>query len=284
MREGQIIKSISGEYTIASNNEKIVCKPRGVFRYKGMTPKVGDLVKFDGKSIYEIKNRKNDLIRPVIANVDKAFLVFSVKEPELNLNLLDRMLAIIEFNNIEAIIVFTKLDLLEDKTEYEIVKEYYQKIGYTIYESSKDFLPHDLLSELDGNVCVLTGQSGVGKSTLLNHFDENLNIKTNEISQALGRGKHTTRHVELLPLGGGYLADTPGFGTVDFIGMDLSSMSHAFVEFFESLPNCKFGQCLHINEPNCEVKRKVENNEILKSRYENYLLFMKEIQETKKKY
>jgi len=286
MREGQIIKSISGEYTIALGKDKIVCKPRGVFRYKGMSPKVGDivLVNEETRSIIEIKKRKNDLIRPVIANVDKAFLVFSVKEPELNLNLLDRMIAIIEYNNIEAVIVFTKLDLLEEKEEYFKIRDYYKKIGYTIYESSKDLLPYELLDELKDNVCVLTGQSGVGKSTLLNQFDSNLNIKTNEISQALGRGKHTTRHVELLSLGDGYLADTPGFGTVDFTGIDAYTLSQQFREFFEALPNCKYGQCLHINEPNCEVKRKIENNEILKSRYENYLLFVKEIQETKKKY
>ena len=286
MREGQIIKSISGEYTIALGKDKIVCKPRGVFRYKGMTPKVGDsvLVNEETRSIIEIKKRKNDLIRPVIANVDKAFLVFSVKEPELNLNLLDRMIAIIEYNNIEAVIVFTKLDLLVDKEEYHLIRDYYKKIGYTIYESSKDLLPYELLDELKDNVCVLTGQSGVGKSTLLNQFDSSLNIKTNEISQALGRGKHTTRHVELLSLGEGYLADTPGFGTVDFTGIDAYTLSQQFREFFEALPNCKYGQCLHINEPNCEVKRRIENNEILKSRYENYLLFVKEIQETKKKY
>ena len=207
-----------------------------------------------------------------------------MKEPELNLNLLDRMIAIIEYNNIEAVIVFTKLDLLEEKEEYFKIRDYYKKIGYTIYESSKDLLPYELLDELKDNVCVLTGQSGVGKSTLLNQFDSSLNIKTNEISQALGRGKHTTRHVELLSLGDGYLADTPGFGTVDFIGIDAYTLSQQFREFFEALPNCKYGQCLHINEPNCEVKRKIENNEILKSRYENYLLFVKEIQETKKKY
>ena len=159
-----------------------------------------------------------------------------------------------------------------------------QFMEITFYESSKDLLPYELLDELKDNVCVLTGQSGVGKSTLLNQFDSNLNIKTNEISQALGRGKHTTRHVELLSLGDGYLADTPGFGTVDFTGIDAYTLSQQFREFFEALPNCKYGQCLHINEPNCEVKRKIENNEILKSRYENYLLFVKEIQETKKKY
>lgn len=286
MREGKIIKSISGEYTIETSDSKIICKPRGIFRYKGMTPKVGDevLVNEETKSILEIKPRKNDLIRPVIANVDKAFLVFSVKEPELNLNLLDRMLAIIEFNNIEPIIIFTKLDLLSEVEYYNNIKEYYKKIGYKIYESSKEYLPTEVLPEIEGKLCVLAGQSGVGKSTLLNNFDSSLTLKTNEISKALGRGKHTTRHVELLEIANGYLADTPGFGTVDFIGMEAIDLSQSFREFFDSVKKCKFSQCLHINEPNCEVKRKVESGDILKSRYENYLLFVKEISTYKKKY
>lgn len=286
MREGQIVKSISGEYTIETSDSKIICKPRGIFRYKGMTPKVGDnvLVNEETKSILEIKPRKNDLIRPVIANVDKAFLVFSVKEPELNLNLLDRMLAIIEFNNIEPIIIFTKLDLLSDLEYYNNIKEYYKKIGYKVYESSKEYLPTEVLPEIEGNLCVLAGQSGVGKSTLLNNFDSSLTLKTNEISKALGRGKHTTRHVELMAISRGYLADTPGFGTVDFTEMEVVDLSQSFREFFDSVKNCKFSQCLHINEPNCEVKRKVESGEILKSRYENYLLFAKEIATYKKKY
>lgn len=286
MREGQIIKSISGEYTIVTNKEKIVCKPRGIFRYKGMSPKVGDFVTYDevSKSIVKIKERKNDLIRPVICNVDKAFLVFSLKEPELNLNLLDRLLAIIEFNNIEAIIVFTKLDLLSDYSYYNIIKEYYSKIGYKIYESSINALPFDILEEVKGNLCVLAGQSGVGKSTLLNNADPTLELKTSEISQALGRGKHTTRHVELMEIASGYLADTPGFGTVDFTDMEISDLSHSFKEFFNCSDKCKYSMCHHINEPGCEVKRLVESGEILKSRYDNYLLFAKEIKEYKKKY
>lgn len=286
MKEGQIIKSISGEYTIFTGEEKIVCKPRGIFRYKGMTPKVGDyvLVNDDTKSIVGIKPRKNDLIRPVICNVDKAFLVFSVKEPDLNLNLLDRLLAIIEFNNIEAVIVFTKLDLLTDYEKYTKIRDYYASLGYKIYESSISALPADIVNEVKSNLCVLAGQSGVGKSTLLNNIDPRLKLKTSEISQALGRGKHTTRHVELIEINSGYLADTPGFGTVDFCDMEVSDLSHSFIEFFSHLGKCKYSTCLHINEPGCEVKKLVEDGAILKSRYDNYLLFVKEIKDSKKKY
>lgn len=278
---GLIIKSISGEYTILKDNIKYVCKPRGVFRYKGMTPKVGDYVSFTDNTITEITPRRNDLERPFVSNIDKAFLVFSVKEPDLNMNLLDRMLAVMEFNDIKPIIVFTKLDLLNGDTkakcEYEKVKAYYEKIGYTTYSSSIESLPKELIEETKGAICCLAGQSGVGKSTLLNLYDSSLNLKTDTISYALGRGKHTTRHIELLEINGGFIIDTPGFGSLDFSGMDVASLSHSFLEFFEASKNCKYNMCLHLNEPNCKVKEEVENGTILKSRYENYLLFIDEI-------
>lgn len=276
---GLIVKAISGEYTILKNGERFVCKPRGVFRYKEMTPKVGDYVLFDDKTIYEIKERKNDLIRPFVSNIDKAFLVFSVKDPDLNLNLLDRMLAVIEFNDIKPIIIFTKLDLLkeEEKEDFNIINNYYEKIGYKTYLSSKDNLPSELDKEMKGAICCLAGQSGVGKSTLLNLYDASLNLKTDEISYALGRGKHTTRHVELIELNEGFIIDTPGFGSLDFIDMTVEDLSQSFVEFFEASKKCKYGMCLHLNEPGCMVKEKVENNTIFKSRYDNYLLFVDEI-------
>ena len=189
--------------------------------------------------------------------------------------------------NILPILVFNKMDLLNEEELIETKKiiDYYNKIGYTTLQTSTKLNEIDNLEKLlENKISFFTGQSGVGKSSILNVLDPSLSIKTAEISKALGRGKHTTRHVELLSLGEGYLADTPGFGTVDFTGIDAYTLSQQFREFFEALPNCKYGQCLHINEPNCEVKRRIENNEILKSRYENYLLFVKEIQETKKKY
>ena len=282
MLNGLIVKSISGEYDVAVNDTIYTCKPRGVFRYQEKNVKVGDHVEIDPvtKSILKIHKRKNDLVRPVIANIDKAFLVFSVKEPELNLNLLDRLISIMEFNNIESIIVFSKIDLLPEteKAEYEVIKTYYQNIGYKVYEVDKEKNDEKILEEFKDSVCVLAGQSGVGKSSILNKIDENLLIKTNEISHALGRGKHTTRHVELHKIGKGYLADAPGFGIVDFTDFDQLTLSHTFVEFFEKSDNCKFSKCLHINEPKCFVKEEVENGNILKSRYENYLLFSKEIE------
>lgn len=286
MQKGLIIKAISGEYKIITDErEEFVCKPRGLFRYKEKTPKVGDIVDFDLKTriILRIHPRRNELDRPIIANLDKAFLTFSVREPDLNLNLLDRLISIVEYNDIEIVIVFTKLDLLADKGEFEPIRAYYEKIGYRVYTSGFG-LPYDeIKAEVNDNVCCFAGQSGVGKSTLLNFFDHTLNLKTQEISEALGRGKHTTRHTELISVGTGWVADTPGFGNVDFPFDDLLSLSHSFVEFFEKSDDCKFRGCLHLEEPGCAVRELADAGEILRSRYQNYRIFSDELKEKQRK-
>lgn len=275
--QGLIIKIISGDYFVKVNDEVIKCKPLGVFRHKKITPKVGDIVEVEDNTIIKIQDRKNELIRPVVANIDKVFIVTSLVEPDLNLNLLDRIICQAEYNNIEIILVFTKVDLT-DHTKYNNIFEYYKSLDYKIFLAPTDY--ELIKQEINDNVCVVAGQSGVGKSTLINLFD-NFNIKTDEISKALGRGKHTTRCSELLQVGTGFIADTPGFGMVD-LDMDLVSLSHSFKEFFEC--KCKFNPCLHLNEPHCQVKEKVNNNEILKSRYDNYLDFVNEIKNKKIKY
>ena len=280
---GLVIKSISGEYTVSCGDNLYVCKPRGVFRYKDENVKVGDYVDFDKDEliIKEVKKRKNDLNRPVIANVDKAFLVFSYVEPDLNLNLLDRMISIFEYLDIDICIIFSKSDLV-DENKYQEIKSYYEKIGYRCYESSIDSFDKGIIEEIKDSICVLAGQSGVGKTTLLNNLDKELRLKTDLISYALGRGKHTTRHIELYKVAGGYLGDAPGFGNIDFDDIDELTLSHTFKEFFEVSDDCKFkNHCLHVNEPGCMVKEKVESKEILKSRYDNYLIFIKEIKEKK---
>lgn len=284
---GLIIKSISGEYTVISDNKQYVCKPRGTFRLNEQSPKVGDLVEFDfkTKTIMAILPRKNELIRPVVANIDKVFLIFSVTEPDLNLNLLDRLISIVEYNDIEIVIVFTKLDLLTDRQEFDKISEYYQKIGYKVYETGIGISLDLLKEEFPNHICVFAGQSGTGKSTLLNFFDPSFNLRTSEISYALNRGKHTTRHTELLPFNGGWIADTPGFGNIDFPFDDLLTYSHTFVEFFKNSNNCKFNRCIHLDEPNCWIKKLVNEGEILITRYNNYRLFAEEIKENiKNKY
>ncbi|MDY0363401.1 MAG: ribosome small subunit-dependent GTPase A [Bacilli bacterium] len=281
---GLVIKLISGDYTVRTSNKDFICKGRGVFRHIDQEIIVGDLVEIDinTNTIINVLPRKNRLARPSVSNVDKVFLVFSVQEPDLNLNLLDRLISYYEYLGLEIIIIFTKLDLLSSN-KYENIINYYQSLGYkifktSIYESNKI----EILKEFDNSISVLSGQSGVGKSSLLNAIGQDLNIKTDKISYALNRGKHTTRHVELLDISKGLVADTPGFGTIDFEDIDEVTLSHTFVEFFKLSAKCKFNGCLHINEPGCAVIKAYNEKNILQSRYSNYLGFIKEIKELKK--
>lgn len=272
---GIVVKVISGEYFVNVNDEIYCCKPLGVFRHKKISPRVGDIVIIENNTIIRIEPRKNELVRPVVANVDKVFIVTSLIEPDLNLNLLDRIICQAEFVNIEIIIVFSKADLI-NISDYQEVMDYYKSLGYKVFLSPNDYLY--IKEEIEDSICVVAGQSGVGKSTLINLFDD-FNIKTDAISKALGRGKHTTRCSELLKVGTGYIADTPGFGTLDLM-MDVVPLSQTFREFFAC--QCKYNPCTHLNEPSCSVKEKVNNDEIRKSRYENYKAFVNEINKKKK--
>lgn len=275
---GLIIKSISGDYDCYLEDGSIItCKPLGIFRLNKITPKVGDYVKIENGKIASIEKRKNDFERPVVANIQKNFIVTSVVEPDLNLNLLDRLISITEYNGIEAILLFTKMDLVktkEIKDKLDDIFNYYRNIGYKVY-LLPDIDKEKVIKEINNNICVLSGQSGVGKSTFINDVT-GLNIKTDEISKVLGRGKHTTRHTELIRINDGWIADTPGFGNIE-LKLDEVSLSHTFVEFFKC--KCKYNGCLHLKEPGCLVLEKVEKGEILKSRYDNYLQFIKEIRD-----
>lgn len=271
---GRIIKNISNDYTIESDNKLYICKPCGKLRMKNITPLVGDFVEFDENNNYllNILPRKNELIRPSIANVDYGVIVQSVKDPDLDLVLLDKSLTIISYNNITPIIYFSKLDLL-NKEELEKINtyiSYYQQIGYLVSTT-----PVDLLNKIKEKTVVLTGQSGAGKSTLLNTIDPNLNLKTAEISYALGRGKHTTRHTELFHTHNTFIVDTPGFSKIDFIGMSNIAIRDNMKEMFDNLEYCKYQDCMHVSEDGCHVIELVNNNKILKSRYQNYLNFIK---------
>ena len=266
---GRIVKNISNDYTVKVNEEKIVCKPRGVFRNKKITPLVGDIVQIENNVIQEIYPRKNELIRPPLSNIDNAFIITSVVDPIFNSNLLDKMINIIEYNNIKPILIFTKLDLLENKEEINNIISYYKKIGYEVYLNTELDKIKTLFKD---KLTIFTGQTGVGKSTLINSLDSSLKLNTNEISKALGRGKHTTRHTELYDLYGGLVADTPGFSSLDFIDMDIYDIRDNFIEFNDYKEKCKYKDCMHIDEDDCEVKRNLDN--ILFSRYENYKKFI----------
>lgn len=275
MTEGKIVKQISNDYTVNVDNKLYVCKARGKFRNMGITPLVGDnaLIDCDTKYIIEIKKRKNELVRPSIANVDQAVIVMSNKIPEFSLDLLDKLICIIEYNNIEPIIYVSKIDLLDEIEKNNLYKilDYYKKIGYRVYT---DLSIKEVFKD---KVTVFVGQSGAGKSTLLNKLDSTLELLTGDVSYALGRGKHTTRHVELLEVLGGLIADTPGFSKISFIGMTKGDIRDNFIEFNNYREYCKYKDCMHNLEDDCMIKKEINNN-ILKSRYDNYIKFISEVE------
>ena len=275
--QGQIIKQISNLYTVKVGDMLYGCRARGKFRKDNISPMVGDYVIINPEDnvIESILERKNELDRPVIANVDMAFIVTSTKKPNLDLNLLDKLISVITFNDIEPVICFTKLDLLNDVERENIdnLKKYYEMIGINcVYNTDTA----EIKRLLNNNIVVLAGQTGAGKSSLLNKLDENLDIETNEISEALGRGKHTTRHVELYEISDGYIADTPGFSALDLKDMNKEQLRDTFVEFRNY--ECKFRDCMHHKESKCGVKEALEDKMILQSRYNNYLLFLEEVE------
>lgn len=269
-----IVKNISDIYTVKYNNSLYECKAKGIFRKDKITPLVGDKVEIDieKKVITKICERRNLLVRPPVSNIDQVLVVVSVKKPEFSSTLLDKLLNIIEFNNITPIICITKLDLLNNNSIDKYI-DYYRRIGYKVVKNT-DY--NDLKNLFKNKISVLTGQSGVGKSTLLNMLDSTLRLNTNEISIALGRGKHTTRHVELIELFDGLVADTPGFSCIDFNDMTKYDIRDNMIEFNEYKDKCKYKDCMHIKEEECEIKKMVQSGEILDTRYENYKKFVEQ--------
>ena len=274
---GQITRIISNLYTVKVDDAKYGCRARGVFRKNGITPVVGDnvVVDIDDNVIMEVLPRRNELKRPVIANVDMAFIVTSTKKPNLDLVLLDKLISMITFNNIEPVIILTKLDLLTASELEDIsnLRKYYEMIGIKVFYNT-DVV--DIKKIIKNKIIVLAGQTGAGKSSLINRIDKTLDVKTDEISEALGRGKHTTRHVELYEIADGLIADTPGFSALDLNEMDKYQLRDTFIEFRNY--ECKFRDCMHNKEKGCAVKEAIENKEILKTRYNNYLSFLEELE------
>ena len=285
MLEGVIIKGIGGFYYVKTKGKVYECRARGLFREEKVKPLVGDRVLIrvneDGSGyVEEIKERKTELLRPPVANINQAIIVMSIKSPNINLWLLDRFLVMAEHEGLDIIIALSKIDLVEEEKVNEI-KSIYEKAGYDVIKLSnvdKEGVM-EISDQLKGKMTVFAGPSGVGKSTLLNSIDKTLKLETGIVSEKTSRGKHTTRHVELMDLGDEtYVLDTPGFSSLelDFIE-EPEELSHYFKEFMDGDDMCKFTGCLHDKEPNCSVKARVEKGIIAKERYENYLKVLEEV-------
>lgn len=293
MLNGRIMKGIGGFYYVDTEQGLYECRARGIFRKNKQTPLVGDRVKIsvveEEKKIgvvEEIDKRETELIRPPISNIEKALIVFAVKNPTPHLSLLDRFIVLAERENLEIVIILTKIDLDNDNT-FEKIKNIYEPCGYKVIGVSnlENKNIDKVKEELKDNTVVFAGPSGVGKSSLLNQIDSNFQLKTGDVSDKIKRGKHTTRHAELFELKfGGMVADTPGFSSLTLDDIEDIDLKDYFIEF-EDYDDCKFGsRCIHQNEPNCAVKEAVENGEIPKERYESYIQLLNEIRQGKRRY
>ena len=275
LANGKIIKINSDTFTVKLDSKIIETKSRGKFRNLKTKPLVGDnvLINEEDKVIEEILPRDNYLLRPPVANIDIALIITSIKEPNINLTLLDKLISIITINKIEPVIIWTKLDLVSKNELKEIKKlnKYYESIGIRTFTNKKVKKIKKYLAKKIVTVC---GQTGAGKSSLINKFNKELNLATDTISNALGRGKHTTRIVEIFNIDNFYIVDTPGFSSIDINEYSKDEIKNSFVEFRNI--TCKYKDCMHIKESGCEVIKLVNSNKILKSRYDNYLSFIKE--------
>ncbi|WP_194190525.1 ribosome small subunit-dependent GTPase A [Clostridium chrysemydis] len=285
--KGKIIKGIGGFYYIKTDEGVIECKARGKFRHKSLKPMVGDNVEIkieNGKGVIEdIEERNSELFRPTVANVTRAFVVFAMKNPDINYDLLNRFLLLCESNNIEAIVCLNKMDLVSEDERKEI-KEKINEIGYEVlFINAKEGIGVESLKErLEGNVTVLCGPSGAGKSTLINTLTNREHMETGNVSEKIGRGKHTTRHSELIEVNDGYIVDTPGFSTLEVNFIEKENLKYYFPDFEKFNNECKFRGCMHHKEPSCAVKDAVEKGEINKYRYEFYLRTLEEIMNGRK--
>lgn len=285
--DGVILKGIGGFYYIKASDDKVYeCKAKGIFRKNKVSPLAGDNVKITVRengenTIDEIKERKNFLVRPQVANVDQMLLVSSVVQPTANTLVMDKLIAIAEKKRIEPVIVFSKSDLASS----DELAESYTKAGFKVFSVSKETENVDCIKEiLKDKVTVFTGNTGVGKSTLINKLSPQLSLATGEISDKLGRGRHTTRQAELFPLFGGYVIDTPGFSSLDFISNDIilkDDLQFYFREFEDSIGKCQFVDCSHVCEKGCAVIERVNCGDIPLSRHNSYVSIYNEIKDIK---
>lgn len=288
---GKIVKGIAGFYYVFSSNKIYECKAKGVFRNRKIKPLVGDDVELEvidedncKGNVVDILPRRNELIRPAVANVDQALVFFAVKSPDPNLNLLDRFLIQMEQQNLESIICFNKTDLASRKEVDELVEVYTQS-GYRTMDicAGKGQGIDEIYEALRGKVTTIAGPSGAGKSTVINALSPELSLQTGELSDKLGRGKHTTRHSEILPIGEDtYIIDTPGFTSMDVFHIGKEELGRYYREFEQYEPNCRFASCSHITEPDCGVRQALEDGLIHTVRYDNYVKIYRELKDRRR--
>ena len=285
--QGKIVKGIAGFYYVYVEEAGIYeCKAKGVLRKLKVKPLVGDMVEMSVLdeekklgNVDEILPRKNELIRPAVANIDMALVIFAAQKPQPNFNLLDRFLCMMEFQHVPVRICFNKLDLITEE-EQERLKQIYEPAGYSVIFTSAMEQYHiaELKKLLSGKTTAVAGPSGVGKSSLINALQDNIQMETGQISEKIERGKHTTRHSELIPISDHtFIMDTPGFSSMDVPGFEKEDLWTCYPEFVEYEPFCRFQGCSHIHEPDCGVKNALEAGKIDKIRYENYVLLYEEL-------
>ena len=290
---GKIIKAISGFYYVHDGCQTWTCRALGVFRNLGIKPLVGDRVvveaidaeKSEG-SLIKVLPRQNTLIRPALANIDQALIVFAIRHPDPNFSLLDRFLVNMGKQEIPVIIYFNKTDL-DEKNEGEVYRAIYERAGYRVITgtTADDATIDEIRKELSGKTTVFAGPSGAGKSSLTNRLYEDAGMEVGELSVKLKRGKQTTRHTEIFPVNeDSYILDTPGFTSLFVDGVSSEELSRYYPEFSEASRECRFIGCSHVNEPSeiCMVKREVKCGRISEVRYENYSIIYKEIKQNEK--
>ncbi len=288
--QGRIVKATGSHFVVIGPEGELTCRARGKFRLEGEFPLAGDFVEAvpDGTAegmgvIKALLPRKNRLVRPPVANVDRLLIVASLAPPVTTLTLVDYLTALAEYHDIVPLICFNKTDIADAKE----TAARYRALGYPAVAASAKTGEglSELAEALSDGLTVLTGESGVGKSSLLNALSPNLSARTGEISAKNGRGRQTTRHVELIPFGNGYVADTPGYSSFDAVEMDMTEKERlpwCFVEFREYLGRCKYNDCSHVSDEGCAILQALQDGHISPSRHESYVRLYDRLKEVRK--